>query len=880
MEKLLSSDIRRKWLDFFKSKGHTEIESKSLIPVNDLSLLWINSGVATLKDFFSGKKIPPSKRLTNSQKAIRTNDIENVGVTSRHHTFFEMLGNFSIGDYFKKEAIDFAKEFLIDVLKMDIEKLYITYYEDDIETKNFWINKGIKESHLIKGNRETNFWDLGSGPCGPCTEIYYDRGEKYDKRGIQLLQDDIENDRYIEIWNIVFSQFNNDGEGNYTELKQKNIDTGAGLERLASIMQDVPTNYDSDLFMNIIHEIEKYSPYKYKMDNYFIKDKEQTEINTNFKIIADHIRTATNAIADGAKISNVGRGYIIRRLIRRACYKAMQLKINGLFLYKLVKVVKDNLPYDYDEKDVAKQIKEEEKLFNKTVENGKLLLESQLKTNSKVFDGSIAFNLLETYGFPIELTEEILAQKNIKIDMQSFNEAKEKHILVSKGNKASGMEKVINSLALIKRKMDTFVGYEHLSYQSKIRKIFDEEKEVKTLNGKGYIVLNYTPFYATGGGQRHDKGYMTQDDNRIEILDVFKDKFGNHIHVVKGKIDISKPINCFVDTGVRMGLARNHTGTHLLFCALRKVLGPHIEQLGSDITEDRLTFDFPSDEKPTDKQIKEIENLMHEYIQSHTKGEFMHTTIEKAKELGAIMTLDEEEYMDPKCVRVVRFGNITSDLCGGTHLDNTSMLEDFKITHVERKQAGVYRIRAVSSYKLVNDFLIENNKKNWEELKIAINKVKEINPQYEFKYNGKKFDSLEQESKYVIEAINQVRNDFKNELKNSSIVEFDYNTVKFEKIGKYNVYINLNVKPSQVKIITATIRDKFTEPNNIVLIGAKNDKQLLIGIASRAIDSNILFKAIANKLNGKGGGSSILVMGKVDYDENIESIIKEALINA
>ncbi|WP_338822953.1 alanine--tRNA ligase [Mycoplasmopsis felifaucium] len=878
MKPLKSSEIRNKWLNFFKKRGHLIVESKSLVPVNDPSLLWINSGVATLKDYFSGKKIPPAPRLTNSQKAIRTNDIENVGVTSRHHTFFEMLGNFSIGDYFKKEAIEFGIDFLLNELELDKDKLYMTYFEEDQDTKEYWLANGIDESHLIKGTRETNFWDVGSGPCGPCTEIFYDRGEKYDSRGIELLKNDVENDRFIEIWNIVFSQFNNDGENNYTELKQKNIDTGAGLERIASIMQDVPTNYDSDLFINIIHEIEKFTDLKYDINNYFTKDQKQTEINTNFKIIADHVRTVVNAIADGAKISNVGRGYIIRRLIRRSCYKGMQLGIKGLFLYKLVLVVKDNLPYDYDSKMVAKEIKNEEILFSKTIENGKMLLESHINDDTQVFCGEIAFNLLETYGFPIELTEEILRQKGITVDMLGFNTAKAKHAEASRGDKVSGMAKVINSLALITGKLDNFIGYTDLTSRSKILKLMDSEKFIDRTDGQAYLILDNTPFYATSGGQRHDKGYMIQNGNKIKVLDVFKDKFGNHVHLVDGKIDASQEIECYVDPVVRLGLERNHSGTHLVFCALRKVLGPHIEQLGSDNNEVRLTFDFPADEKPTDEQIKEIEQLMHSYINKQIDREYLVMTIDEAKKIGALMTIGEEEYMDPKNIRVVRFGNITSDLCGGTHLSNTSKLENFKITAVERKQAGIYRLRAVSSNKLVNEFLQEKNAKLKDDLEKIVNKNKEFDSKYNLPI--KQYENLDQENAEIEYLIEKAREDYKTLLKASTNVEFNYETIDFDKISSNNVYINLNIESSQVKVVAATIRDKYQEENPIVIVGNVEGDQTLLCVASRAVDANKFFRLICDKLSGRGGGSPILAMGKVESNDNIESILREIIKNA
>ncbi|MGV2393298.1 UNVERIFIED_CONTAM: alanine--tRNA ligase [Campylobacter lari] len=679
---------------------------------------------------------------------------------------------------------------------------------------------------------------------------------------------------------MVFSQFNNDGENNYTELNQKNIDTGAGLERIASIMQDVPTNFDSDLFMGIIKEIEKYTSYRYDVKNYFTRDPEQTEINTNFKVIADHIRTVVNAIADGAKVSNVGRGYIIRRLIRRSIYKGMQLGIKGLFLYKLVKVVQESLPYEYDGKMVAQEIKKEEILFSKTIEKGKLLLEEHIDKNTKVFNGEIAFNLLETYGFPIELTEEILNQKGIKIDLKGFEEAKQRHVEASRGDKVNGMATVINSLALIKSKIDNFIGYTDIvSKDSKVLKLLDNEEEIDEVNGKAYLILNKTPFYATSGGQRHDKGYMIQNGNKIAVLDVFKDKFGNHVHLVEGKINNHDIVECYVDPEVRLGLERNHSGTHLLFCALRTILGDYIQQLGSDNNEERLTFDFPGDEKPTDEQIKQIEDLMHKYIQMHVDREYLVMSIDEAKKIGALMTIEEEEYMDPKAVRVVRFGEITSDLCGGTHLSNTMKLENFKITNVERKQAGVFRVRAISSNRLVNEYNTEVNRKLIEELEKIIAKNKELDAKYELDYSQINNANIEVKNSKLSELIEKAREDYKSLLKSNSVIEFDYENVVFEKINNYNVYLNFDIPAPNVKVVAATIRDKF-DNNNVIIVGNKENNQMLLCIASKTIDSNKLFKSLATKFNGRGGGSPISAMGKILYSESLLETIKEEIKNA
>ncbi|EGV00279.1 alanyl-tRNA synthetase [Mycoplasmopsis columbina SF7] len=873
---MTSKEIRQSWIDFFKSKDHLEVPSKSLIPVKDPSLLWINSGVATLKDYFSGKKVPPKNRLVNSQKAIRTNDIENVGVTARHHTFFEMLGNFSIGDYFKKEAIAFAFEYLTTILKMDMNKLYFTYFKDDLETKELWKSHGVEENHLIPGDRKTNFWDVGSGPCGPNTEIFYDRGEKYDQRGIELLQNDIENDRYIEIWNIVFSTFNNDGENNYTELKQKNIDTGAGLERIASIMQDAPTNYDSDLFINIIKEIEKFSNYKYDVNNYFTREKEQELINQHFKVIADHIRTATNAIADGAKVSNVGRGYIIRRLIRRAIYKGMQLGIKDLFLYKLVEVVKNSLPFEYDVEPVKKAIKDEEELFHKTIEKGKLLLQQFIDENTKELSGKEAFKMLDTYGFPIELTIEILASSNIRVNMVEFEAAKEEHAIKSRGDKAEGMQGVINSLTLIEDKIDEFIGYDYLEAKSNVLMLLNNENEVNEINGIGYLILDKTPFYATSGGQNHDEGYMIQNGNKIKVLDVFKDKFANHVHKVEGVVNNQDPVECYVDSAKRLNLARNHSATHLVFSALRKVLGPQIEQLGSDITYERFTFDFPADEKPTDAQIAEVEAIMQEIIKRNIKREYLNTTTEKAKKMGVIMTIQETEYMDPKNVRLVKWGDVTSDLCGGTHLEYSSQLENFKIVAVERKQAGVFRIRVVTSNALVDKFYSDQVDFYLNELNNIVNKTKSLDANYNLEINLNDLNNIDKYN-LILKLIEQAREDFKKVNKEKSNIEFDYENVHFEDVNNKKMYFNFNLDPSQVKIIASTLREKY--PNAYIFVGTKDQKQTLLVVAVKVDNANLLFQKIAKSLNGRGGGSPILAMGKIDNQDNLENIIKE-LVNA
>ncbi|AWX69708.1 alanine--tRNA ligase [[Mycoplasma] anseris] len=875
---LTSKQIRQMWLDFFESKGHLVVESKSLIPQNDPSLLWINSGVATLKDYFSGKKIPPSKRITNSQKSIRTNDIENVGVTARHHTFFEMLGNFSIGDYFKEQAIAYGYEFIFDVLKLEKEKIYITYYGEDLDTYNAWIKNGIDPLHMIKGTRDTNFWDVGQGPCGPDTEIFYDRGEKYDKRGVELLKEDIENDRFIEIWNIVFSQYNNDGENNYTDLATKNIDTGAGLERITSIMQDAPTNFDTDLFLPIIKEVEKLVDVKYDIQNYFTKDKEQTKINTKFKIIADHIRASVNAINDGVTPSNAGRGYIIRRLIRRAYRAGISLGIKEKhFLYNLVSIVKDSLIYDIDIETVKEVIKNEEDLFAKTINDGEKLLEHEIAKNGTI-TAAIAFKMFDTYGFPIELTNEILSEKNIKIDIKEFNEFLKQHQEKSRGNVEVGMQKVINSLSLIKDFCSEFIGYEYLDSTSKILYLLNDEQEISsTIEDEiSYVILDKTPFYATSGGQNHDFGYMIQGNNEIEVLDIFKDKFWNHVHKVKGKIDKNLPIECHVDSEKRINFARGHSATHLMFHALRGTYpNEKIEQLGSNITHEHFTFDFGLDHRPTKSEIRQIESIMRSYIKRNEKRNYIITTIKNAQDMGAFMTIEESEYHDANKVRVVEFENITKDLCGGTHVPQTSVIEDFKIVGVDSKGTGVYRLRVVTSFNFVHEYLDAEIQTELDLLKTLIRNNQELDSKYDKNLPDSKAKTTTEKESYMLEleAIEEeIRNDYRALLKQKQNETVDVSNYKPEIVNQKSIYLIVENDTNHVRKAVVQLRELNQDAIVIGLSNTKEDNYYLM-VASKTFNSLDLFKQITAKLNGKGGGNPIVAQGSITTNQNLDQIL-------
>ncbi|MGL5617455.1 MAG: alanine--tRNA ligase [Metamycoplasmataceae bacterium] len=868
-----SKDVRNKWIKFFQSKDHLFIPSKSLIPYKDPSLLWINSGVATLKDYFSGKKTPPHPRLVNSQKSIRTNDIENVGVTARHHTFFEMLGNFSIGDYFKKEAIEFANEFIIDVLMLDKNKIYITYFEEDLEVRNKWLSLGYKEHQLIPGDRSLNFWDVGSGPCGPNTEIFYDRGERYHKGGPELIKDDIENDRYIEIWNIVFSQYNNLGNNKYVELTQKNIDTGAGLERIVSIMQDAPTNFDTDLFQNIIKEIEKYTKQKYVIENYFIRDLKQEKINKHFKIISDHMRAVVNAISDGVEPSNTQRGYIVRRLIRRAYYSGTKLGIKEkTFLNKLVQITKDTLIFDINVNKVSSIIKNEEENFSKTITKGKKILDDEMKNTKNYFNINVAFKLFETYGFPIEMTNDILIENNIKLDLKKLQSLKEEHSLISKANKKhNNFEKALNSLNLIDKQISVFLGYETLNSKSKILFLLDDDEEVKNINGIGYLVLDKTPFYATSGGQLHDKGYLIQKVNKIEIIDVFKDKNNNHIHKVKGKINSKEPVEAFVDEKTRIGLMRNHSSTHLLFAALRHIYGDKIIQLGSDNNQDRLTFDFPLKYRPTEKEITEIEDFINKIIKRNIIREYILTTTTQAKKLGAIMTIEEMEYFNTENVRVVKFGDVTIDLCGGTHIDETKNIEKFKIVSVESKGSGIYRIRAITSDFLVDKYMNEQIKKQLELLESLNKKIIKFD-KTNIKHSIKPSNDLNKYLNNINHEIDKAKKVLKKLLKPKKIsINVD---LKPTKIGNIDLYFANDIDNETLKNLAVSLREKYHN-SLIVLLSKFNSKSILV-ITSKSIDSKNFASKISQIKKINGGGNNLIWQG-VSLEEITFEDIKNLL---
>ncbi|MCY8497855.1 alanine--tRNA ligase [Bacillus atrophaeus] len=701
MKHLTSAEVRQMFLDFFKEKGHAVEPSASLVPHEDPSLLWINSGVATLKKYFDGRVVPENPRIVNAQKSIRTNDIENVGKTARHHTFFEMLGNFSIGDYFKEEAITWAWEFLTSEkwIGFDEELLSVTVHPEDDEAYELWAKKiGVPEERIIR--LEGNFWDIGEGPSGPNTEIFYDRGEAYgnDPADPELYPGG-ENDRYLEVWNLVFSEFNHNPDGTYTPLPKKNIDTGMGLERMVSVIQNVPTNFDTDLFMPIIKATETISGEAYGQDD--VK-------NTAFKVIADHIRTVAFAVSDGALPSNEGRGYVLRRLLRRAVRYAKTININRPFMYDLVPVVAEIMVDFYPEvkekeEFIAKVIKTEEARFHETLNEGLAILSEMIKKEkdkgSSLISGTDVFKLYDTYGFPVELTEEYAEDEQMKVDHKGFEDEMEKQRARARNARQDVGSMQVQGGALRDVTVEsTFVGYTNTKSDSSVvellqdGELIEEAHEGETVQ----ILLNETPFYAESGGQIGDKGYLRSAQAVVRITDVQKAPNGQNVHeglVESGTLQKGMHVTAEVEDHMRSGVIKNHTATHLLHQALKDVLGSHVNQAGSLVTENRLRFDFSHFGQVTKEELERIEVIVNEKIWESIPVSIDLKPINEAKEMGA-MALFGEKYGD--IVRVVQVGGYSLELCGGCHVKNTAEIGLFKIVSESGIGAGTRRIEAVT----------------------------------------------------------------------------------------------------------------------------------------------------------------------------------------
>ena len=695
------NELRRMFLDFFESKGHLKMKSFSLVPHNDKSLLLINSGMAPLKPYFTGAEIPPRRRVTTCQKCIRTGDIENVGKTARHGTFFEMLGNFSFGDYFKREAIHWSWEFLTEVVGLDPDRLYPSVYLDDDEAFDIWNKEiGIPADRIYRFGKEDNFWEHGAGPCGPCSEIYYDRGEKYGcgKPGCTVGCDC---DRYMEIWNNVFTQFENDGNNHYTELKQKNIDTGMGLERLASVVQDVDSIFDVDTVRALRDKVCEFARCAYHEDE---------NKDVSIRLITDHIRSATFMISDGIMPTNEGRGYVLRRLIRRAARHGRLLGIDGKFLSRLSETViegsKDGYPELEERREfIFKVLSQEEDKFNKTIDQGLSILadleKKMQETGEKTLSGADAFRLYDTYGFPLDLTKEILEEKDYGVDEEGFRACMEEQRV--KAREAREVTNYMGADATVYDEIDPsvtteFVGYDHLEYSSEVTVLTTENEIVEALTDgqAGTVFVKETPFYATMGGQVGDKGVITVDGAEFVVEDTIKllgGKVGHVGRMTKGMIRVGDQVTLHVDEAERSATCKNHSATHLLQKALKTVLGNHVEQKGSLVTPDRLRFDFTHFQPMTAEEIAQAEELVNKEISAALPVTTQVMSLEEAKKSGA-MALFDEKYSEN--VRVVSMGDFSRELCGGTHVANTGVITAFKIVSESGIAAGVRRIEALT----------------------------------------------------------------------------------------------------------------------------------------------------------------------------------------
>lgn len=852
MKHLSSAEIRQMWLDFWQSKGHSVEPSANLVPVNDPTLLWINSGVATLKKYFDGSVIPDNPRITNAQKSIRTNDIENVGKTARHHTMFEMLGNFSIGDYFRDEAIEWGFELLTSPEWFDFpkEKLYMTYYPEDKDSYNRWLALGVDPSHLIP--LEENFWEIGAGPSGPDTEIFFDRGEAFDPEniGIRLLEENLENDRYIEIWNIVLSQFNADPavpRSEYKELPNKNIDTGAGLERLVAVMQGAKTNFETDLFMPIIKEVEKLSGQTYDQDG----------DNMSFKVIADHIRALSFAIGDGALPGNEGRGYVLRRLLRRAVMHGRKLGIKETFLYKLVQTVGEIMASYYPEilekRDfIEKIVKREEETFARTIDAGSGHLDqllAQLKEAGKdTLEGKDIFKLYDTYGFPVELTEEMAEEAGYKIDHDGFKAAMKEQqdrarAAVVKGG-SMGMQN--ETLAGI-TESSTFL-YETETVDARLAVIIvDNERSEVVSEGQALLVFDQTPFYAEMGGQVADRGVIKNANGDIvaRVIDVQKAPNGQALHTVDvlASLALDTVYTLDIDHKRRYAVEKNHTATHLLHAALHNIIGEHATQAGSLNEEEFLRFDFTHFEAVTVDELRRIEEEVNQQIWKALAITTTETDVETAKSMGA-MALFGEKY--GKTVRVVQIGDYSVELCGGTHLNNTSEIGLFKILKEEGIGSGTRRILAVTGQQAFESF-----RKQEDALKEIAHTLKA--PQ------------MDQVPAKVVSLSEQLRDLQKEnaELKEKAAAAQAGDV--FKEVKEVN---GLRYIASQVSVSDAgalrTFADNWKQKDYsevLVLVAAIGEKvNVLVASKSKEVHAGNMIKVLAPIVSGRGGGKPDMAM--------------------
>lgn len=864
MRKMTHVEIREMWFKFFTSKHHQIIESAPLIPIDDDSLLWINAGVTPLKKYFDGTKIPECKRLTSIQKCIRTNDIENVGVTKRHQTFFEMMGNFSIGDYFKNEAIEFAYELLTSEkwFAIPIEKLYVTIYTGDNEAYNKWIEMGMLEDHIIR--LDENFWEIGKGPCGPDSEIFYDRGEKYDKDhdALEKFKKDEEQERYIEIWNNVFSQYNqepNVKREDYKELPHKNIDTGAGLERWCLVFQDVDSNFETDLFQPIIESIEKMSGVKYNGQ-------------TPIKVIADHIRALTFALSDGAFFDNAGRGYVLRRLLRRSERFGRKLGLNEPFMYKLVSSVIDTMkeayPYLVEKRAVVETlILEEEKLFLKTLTDGERILKQLVKNSTDgTISGNDAFKLYDTYGFPFELTLEIAEESNLTVNEEEFEEElkiQQERSRASRDNNESMASQKPDLMAFVEP--STFV-YDPTPIQGKVIGLFKDGVKTDEITDKGEVIFDTTPFYAEMGGQCGDTGSLDNETTHANVVNTLNAPNKQHMHFVEvkeGAIHLGDTFTLSIDQQKRRQITANHSATHILQKALQETLGDHISQAGSYVDDKVLRFDFTHFEKISAELLKEIEEKVNQIVFEGRPVVIKNMTKEEALASGA-MALFDEKYGD--VVRVVNIGDYSIELCGGCHVLNSSEIGLFKIVSEESVGSGIRRIVAQSGLAAYNAMVHEKetvdtiaSTLNLKNRKDVVNKVEALKEELK-------------EAKVEVEQLSAKLNAIQAASKANDIEEIN---------GVKVLYVEEQLENAKAKQLTFDFRDQL-ESGIVVLVSKYEEKcSYFVSVSKDLVGqykAGNIIKAINEVVDGRGGGKPDFAQGGCAINDNI-SKIKGALKN-
>ena len=850
------NELRRMFLEFFEKKGHLKLNSFSLVPHNDNSLLIINSGMAPLKPYFTGQEIPPSKRVCTCQKCIRTGDIDNVGKTARHGTFFEMLGNFSFGDYFKEEAIPWAWEFLTETVGIPADRLYPSVYVDDNEAYEIWNKKmNIAPGRIFKFGKEDNFWEHGSGPCGPCTEIYFDRGEKYGC-GKPTCTVGCDCDRYMEVWNVVFSQFNNDGKGHYTDLEQKNIDTGMGLERLAVAVQDVDSIFDVDTLLALRNKVCEIAGKKYK---------ENEKNDVSIRVITDHIRSATFMISDGIMPSNEGRGYVLRRIIRRADRHGKLLGIDGAFLVGLAKAViagsKDGYPELAEKQDfILSVIEQEEEKFEKTINQGLEILEGIQKDMEakgvKTMSGEDAFKLYDTYGFPIDLTKEILEEKGMDIDEEAFKQAMK--VQKDTARNARKTTSYMGADATVYEQIDPainseFIGYDKTEAEGKIVALVsvssEEDGEESTVSEAltdgmtGAVITDVTPFYATKGGQVGDVGVITLGDSVFEVketIPVAGSKIAHIGGVVKGMFKVGDKVVLKVDGENRMATCRNHSATHLLQKALREVLGTHVEQSGSYQDAGRTRFDFSHFKAMTPEEIKAVERLVNDKIAESLPVDTKVMSIEDAKKSGA-MALFGEKYGDE--VRVVGMGEFSKEFCGGTHVKNTGMIGQFKIISESGVAAGIRRIEAITGHNVIKYY------ENLEHTIAEAAKIIKASP-----------DKLVEKAKHLMEEMKALQSEnesLKNKAAKEALGDVMDKVVEIGGVKVLSVEIP-DTDGNELRNLGDELKNKLGE-GLIFLASAKDGKVNLVAMATdgavkAGVHAGNLIKAVAPIVGGGGGG--------------------------